>query len=259
MSSQQETVSRTVIVAAVLCLVCSVIVSGAAVLLKPTQVANQVLDKKRNILVAAGLFEEGKDVETLFKKVETKVVDVRSGEYVTDVDPAAFDQRKMSKDPKNNITLTGDQDIASIKRQAKYASVYLVRDDSGNIKTAVLPVHGYGLWSTMYGFIALESDFSTVSGITFYEQGETAGLGGEIVNPAWQALWKGKKLLDKEGNPVISLVKGGVSATSPTKQHEVDALSGATLTTRGVENLMRFWLGENGFGPYIAKQLGHGG
>jgi Na+-transporting NADH:ubiquinone oxidoreductase subunit C len=128
--------------------------------------------------------------------------------------------------------------------------VYLVEQD-GAVETVVLPVHGYGLWSTMYGYLALEGDGRTVKGITFYQHGETPGLGGEIDNPSWQAKWTGKQALDDSGRVLLQVVKG--EPRGEGVEHQVDGLAGATLTARGVENLARYWLGEQGFGPYLAR------
>jgi Na+-transporting NADH:ubiquinone oxidoreductase subunit C len=252
-SNPKDSVKQTLIVAAALCLVCSVLVSGAAVMLKPTQDYNRALDRKRNILQAAGLMQSEGDIDTLFKQIEPRVVDLEKGSFVETVDAASYDQRKASRDPKLSTTLTVEQDIAGIKRRADQANVYLVRDAAGGIQNIILPVHGYGLWSTMYGFLALDGDARTVVGFKFYQQGETPGLGGEIANPQWQALWVGKQVLDADGRPAVQLVKGGVDPGSAEAVHQVDALSGATLTSNGVANLLQFWLGEDGFGPFLAS------
>ena len=249
-----DSTKKTVIVATALCLVCSVLVSGAAVMLKPIQDANKALDKKQNILQIAGLMEEGKTVEELFGKVEAKVVDLATGEYATDIDPETFDARAASADPKMNVVLSKADDIASIKRRAKYATVYLVRGADGNVEKIILPVHGYGLWSTLYGFMSLANDANTLTGFGFYEHAETPGLGGEVDNPKWKALWEGKQLFNDQGDFALDIVKSSV----PDNNHQVDALSGATLTSNGVENLVRFWAGENGFGPYLQKMRSGG-
>ena len=172
-----------------------------------------------------------------------------AGEYVTDVDPVTYDQRKASNDPKQNIQLKKENDIAGIKRRAKYTSVYLVKDGE-NIKSIILPVHGYGLWSTLYGFIALKGDMDTIVGLGFYSHAETPGLGGEVDNPKWKALWEGKELYDDQGNVAITVVKGSAEAGN---SHQVDGLSGATLTSRGVKNLVRFWVGDKAFGSLLTK------
>lgn len=249
----------TILAAAVLCLVCSVVVSTAAVKLRPLQEANKVEDKKRNILQVVGLMQPGVSVEEAFKQVEPRVVNLRSGEYDTTVDVAAYDQRAAAADPAQSIALTKDQDIASIGSQAELASVYLVRNDNGSLKYVILPVHGYGLWSTLYGFLALEGDGNTVVGLSFYDHAETPGLGGEVDNPKWKAQWPGKVAYTAAGDAGLALVKGGIDPAKPGSQHQVDALGGATLTSNGVTNLLQFWLGENGFRPYLQRiQAGQG-
>jgi len=253
-----DSTKKTVVVATALCLVCSILVSAAAVLLRPQQEYNKALDKRRNILEIAGLMAPGKSVDELFKQIETRVVDLQSGEYVDGGDAAAYDQRKAAKDPAQSTALAPEHDIASIKRRADRASVYLVREGE-DIKTYILPVHGYGLWSTLYGFLALEADGRTVAGFGFYEHAETPGLGGEVDNPSWRGLWPGKRVFDEAGDLVISIVKGSVGPDTPNAQHKVDGLAGATLTSRGVENLLRFWLGERGFGTYLDNIEREGG
>ena len=252
--SSNDSIRRTVLVAGAVCLVCSVLVSGAAVSLKSAQETNRSLDRKRNILAAAGLLKTGDDIESLYQqRIDPRVVDLETGEFAEDVDPAQFDQRKASRDPAFSTALTTDQDVASIKRRSNLANVYLVRNEAGELQKIILPVHGYGLWSTMYAFLALDEDTKTVVGLKFYDQAETPGLGGEIANPDWQAQWEGKQVYGEDWEPAIELAKGGVDPASPKAEHQVDSLSGATLTANGVENLMHFWLGENGFGPFLAQ------
>lgn len=250
-----DSISKTFIVALLLCLICSVIVSGAATILKPIQISNKLLDKQRNILQVAGLTDNSQSVEDRFKKIETKIVDMNTGEYVTNIDVKTFDQRKASKDPAQSISLSSVQDQAKIGSRAKYGKVYLLKDN-GKLNKVIIPVKGYGLWSTMYGFVALESDANTISDITFYDHNETPGLGGEIQNRGWQKVWHGKKVFDENFKPVFSLAKGRVDATTSNAQYKVDGLAGATLTSNGVSNLMQFWVGENGFGPYLKKIRG---
>ena len=102
----------------------------------------------------------------------------------------------------------------------------------------------------MYGFLALESDLETVAGIGFYEHNETPGLGGEVDNPRWKASWVGKQAYSS-GQMAISVLKGRADMTLPEGNYQVDGLAGATLTTRGVNNLVQYWLGEQGFQPLI--------
>jgi len=201
---------RTLTVAFLLCIVCSVVVSSAAVSLRPQQQINKDLDRKRNILLAAGLYQEGVSVDEQFEKIETRVVDIETGKFV-DVDPDGYDQRKAARDPKQSIAL-GDKDIAKISRRENLALVYLVQSGDA-VDKVILPVHGYGLWSTLYGFVALEQDLNTVAGMGFYDHAETPGLGGEVDNPRWKAQWPGKKVYGSDGAVKLALLKGAVDTS----------------------------------------------
>jgi Na+-transporting NADH:ubiquinone oxidoreductase subunit C len=245
----KDSISYIFTVAFLVCLVCAVIVSTAAVALRPVQIKNKEIDFKRNILAAAGLMEEGRSVEELFAQIETRLVNIESGQFSDEFDIDTFDPVKAATDPQIVEELDRKLDIASIKRREKYTEVYLVRDAGGEIDTVILPVRGYGLWSTLWGFIALEEDLNTVVGLGFYSHAETPGLGGEVDNPKWKGQWPGKLLNDSAGNLKITVTKGGQA--DPESPHEIDGLSGATLTTNGVDNLVRFWLGENGFKPFL--------
>lgn len=247
--ASNDTIKKTITVALLLCVVCSVIVSTAAVMLKPAQVANKALDFKRNILLAAGLLEEGVSVDEQFKQVTTKLVDFESGKFTTAVDVDSYDQRKAAKDPALSVNLSGDEDLAKISRQEKYAKVYLV-ENNGQLEKIILPIKGYGLWSTLYGFLALEADTNTVVGLGFYEHAETPGLGGEVDNPRWKALFPGKKVYAADGSVALTIVKG---SAAPDSAHDIDGLSGATLTSKGVDNLIKFWLGEKGYASFLTN------
>ncbi len=248
--SSNDSTGKTLLVAFTLCIVCSVFVAAAAVVLKPVQEVNKTLDRKRNILAAAGMLEEGVSVEKQFEQVTTRVIDLRTGRFTDEVDPAKYDQRKAAKDPGQSDALSPEQDIAKVFRREHYAVVYLVNKPDGELDKIILPIRGYGLWSTLYGFLALEADADTVAGIGFYEHGETPGLGGEVDNPRWKALWPGKKVY-KDGEVDIGLIKGSVDPSSPAAPYQVDGLAGATLTSRGVTHLVQFWLGENGYEPFL--------
>lgn len=265
-----DSFKKTVAVALALCLVGAIVVSGSAVILRPLQDWNKSKDEKVNILEVAELYQKGTDVEAAFKNVEPRIVDLATGDYVKDVDPATYDQWKAAKDPAQSEAIPANKDIASIKRKPKYAKVYLVKEGD-KLKSVILPVNGYGLWSTMFGFMALEADGETVVGMNLYDQAETPGLGGEVVNPKWKALWKGKKVYNFSGKEVhesnlsekgqtieigevaLGLVKGSVDPSKPGSEYQVDALAGATLTSRGVSNLVQYWMSKEGYGLYLAK------
>lgn len=241
-----DSIPKTVFVAAALCLVASMFVSAAAVALRPIQEVNKLKDKQINILQVAGVYEPGTDVVEAFGAFEPHVVEIETGTFADQFDAASFDDRAAADDP--DLSLALEDDPAGIGRQTKYATVYLLRDDAGAIDKVILPIHGYGLWSTLYGFVALEENGNDIFGLQFYEHAETPGLGGEVDNPRWRALWSGKRLADEAGDLQITVAK---TAPPAGGDYHVDALSGATLTSVGIDNLIKFWMGEDGFGPFL--------
>ncbi len=256
--ANNDTIKKTLTVTVGLSLVCSILVSSAAVFLKPTQEENKVLDVQKNILAISGIVEDPSalsrnEIAARFKEVTPRLVNVEAGKFDTSgIDAVTYNQRNAAKDTASSVKLPAGEDKALIKRQAKLAKVYEVRKGD-KLETLILPIHGYGLWSTLYGYMALDADLKTVVGFGFYEHAETPGLGGEVDNPKWKASWKGKEIYDTNGKLDINVIKGSVNLSSPRAIHEVDGLSGATLTARGVDNLVKFWLGDNGFGPFLAN------
>ena len=248
LDTPNDNVAKTVTVAIGLCLVASMFVSAAAVSLRPLQEQNAALDKQINIVQVAGVYEDGMDVAEAFEAFEPHVLELASGVFTEEFDAAAFDDRAAADDPELSEAL-GD-DPASIGRQAKYVTVYLLREADGSLDKVILPVYGYGLWSTLYGFIAVEEDGNTIYGLQFYEHAETPGLGAEVDNPRWKALWQGKALRTEAGELAITVAKVPPPAGG---EYHVDALSGATLTSRGVDNLVRFWMSERGFEPFLER------
>ena len=252
-----DSIKKTLVVTVVLCLVCSVLVSGAAVVLRDRQQDNAHLDMQRNILSISGLVDDAStldrsQIDTQFSRITARLVDLSEGKYSSALNPDSYDQRAAATNPSLSRSLPSQRDQASIRRQAKVAKVYEVREGQ-TLQTLILPVHGYGLWSTLYGYLALSGDLNTVVGFGFYEHAETPGLGGEVDNPVWRATWQGKKLFDDQGQLQITVLKGHVDPTSAQAPYQVDGLSGASMTTRGVNNLVRFWLAEDGFGPFLAN------
>ncbi len=256
--SDKDSLGNILKVAIGMCLVCSIVLSTAAVVLKPLQEINKELDRKQNILRAAGMLPEdskrsadGRGIEELFAEFDIRAVDLDTGAYVDVVDTTTFDPIKSARVPALSRELTVDEDIAVIGRRENVSLVYVIAHESG-IEKLVVPVRGYGLWGTLFGYLAVEGDLSTIAGLAFYQHKETPGLGGEVDNPAWKALWPGVVLFDDSGKPAVRLVKIRSPESSSDARFEVDALSGATLTTRGVENLVNFWTGELGFGSFFA-------
>jgi len=258
-SKNKETFSRTLIFVFIICLVCAALVSVSAISLKPMQKANKLLDQHTKILEAAGLnaVATKNGVDATFKKyVTAKFVELKTGTF-TDGNVGIYDERADARDVTKS-SVVKDHDVG-LRRRADIALIYIVKNDQGNVDTVVFPIVGMGLWDIMYGYIGLDADLNTAKRVVYYDLKETPGLGAEVQNPKWKALWKGKKMFDKNHNIAIQIVKGGAKKGDI---HGVDALSGATLTSRGVNRTIHFWLGDEGYGPFIAKfsgKLNNGG
>lgn len=245
--------AKAVIMTLLVSLVASVLVAGSAVWLRPLHLANIQLEQKKRILeIVGGAPRNGKETMTDASALKTRVVDLATGNYRTDIDAASFDQRKAATDPARSLAIPRDKDIAQLQKRAKYAAVYVLEKD-GRPQLIVLPVHGKGFGSTLYGYLGLSGDTKTVIGLAFYEHGETPGLGALIDEPGWRAQWRGKKTWDASGELQLGVAPGKVAADDADAPYRVDALTGATWTSRGVTNLLRYWLGEHGFGPYLRK------
>ncbi len=236
----RDSISNTLIVAIGLSLVCSIIVSSAAIVLKPVQQRNEELFRHQIILDVAGLMEPGADVDELFAAIEPRMVDLETGEYAEDGDPELM------------VPIPGELDIASIGQRPRYVTVYLVMDGD-RVDQVILPVYGKGLWSTMLGYLSMAPDGNTVRGLRFYAHGETPGLGDQIDKEPWRAQWAGKEIYGDSGEPQIRVIKGVVPDDAADAEHKIDGLAGATLTGNGVTYLVQYWTGPHGFGPYLEK------
>jgi Na+-transporting NADH:ubiquinone oxidoreductase subunit C len=257
----QHSVRHTLFFAFSVCVVCSILVSSVSVALHERQEENRLLDQQKNVLEVAGLMEEGErlsraEIQRRFAEgLEPRLVDLETGSYVEDVEPLGYDQRRASADPETSRPAPDNP--AKVRRVPNWGLVYLIRPE-GEVEGIILPVEGMGLWSILYGYLSVAADARTIRGITFYEHAETAGLGGEVDNPRWKALWPGRLAFDESWVPKIAVKKG---AAGPPQQdpYHVDGLSGSTLTSNGVTNLLHFWLGDHGFGPYLARVRADGG
>ena len=284
MSQDKDSLANTFTVATILCLVCALIVSASAVVLKPMQKRNAQLDRKKNILAVSGISPEEiskTGIDELFNsRFEATIIDMDTGEEASEACKAAMDsagkvlddvvveyeQSWASKSKKDEDWAEDDddltaickkldkkEDICGIKYREKFSHVYTLKSADGKIEKYVFPVRGMGLWSMMHGYMAVEPDFQTVAGLTFYDQKETPGLGGEVMNPQWKKKWEGKQIY--EGDEVcLRVIKGDQSSND----YGVDGLAGATITSNGVTNMTEYWLGPSGFEPYIAKQKSGG-
>ena len=251
----RHSVFYTLFFALALCVVCSILVSSVAVGLQDRQEENKLLDQQKNVLEVAGLMREGEriareEIQRRFaESLEARVVNLRTGEYAVDVDALTFDQRAASRDP--STSRRAPDNPAKVRRLPERGLVFLIKQD-GEVRGVIIPIEGMGLWSVLYGYLAIADDARTIRGITFYEHAETAGLGGEVDNPRWKALWPGRLAFDESGRPKIAVRKGPAGPVG-TDPYHVDGLSGSTLTSNGVTHLVRFWLGDHGFGPYLAR------
>ncbi len=247
----------TVVFATIVCVVCALLVAVAAVSLQPRQAANARLYMEKNVLVAAGLVEPGQDVsERELRKVfdaniKVRLVDLVTGELVPEgkMDARGYDQRKARNDPAASRAAPAND--AGISRLPNLGVVYFVMKD-GKVDQVVIPIEGLGMWGTVYGFLALAPDGNTVRGLTYYDQKETPGLGGEIGNPKWLALWRGRQVFDDRWSPQIKVIKGaaGPADKDPLR---VDGLSGATVTSNAVTRLTRFWMTDYGYGKFLKR------
>lgn len=256
------------------CLVCAVLVSSSAVGLKEQQEANKVLDRQKKVLGVAGLLEDGQkispeEVQSLFdSRIRPELVDLTTdAPSDAEFDPGTFDQQAIAADPKTSSEAPRNK--AGVQRVPNQALIYRVssapiQGDSFETSQYIFPVEGKGLWSTLYGYVALAPNGNEIKGLTFYQHGETPGLGGEVDNPGWKAKWQGRLAYGDKGSqpgswgaPQIRVVKGQAGPVG-TDPHQVDGLSGATITSNGVTNLLQFWLGEPGFGPFIKTHVAKG-
>ncbi len=249
MSNKKETFLSTLVFVFIVCLVCAALVSISAISLKPTQNANKLLDQQTKILEAAGLLEQANgDINGTFAKyIEPKFIELSTGDFV-EGDLATYDERSDARDVEKS-SLVKDHEVG-LQRRADVGLIFLVKNEAGHVDSVVFPIVGMGLWDLMYGFIGLEADLNTVKSVVYSQLKETPGLGAEVLNPKWKALWHGKQMFDENHHIAIQIVKGGADKNDI---NGVDALSGATLTSRGVNNTIHFWLGDEGFGPFIAK------
>ncbi|MDT9587504.1 MAG: Na(+)-translocating NADH-quinone reductase subunit C [Candidatus Arsenophonus melophagi] len=251
LEQKTDSVGRTFLVVFILCLICATVVSGAAVGLKSKQQTQKLLDKQRNILDVAGLLKQkmsDKEIQSLYNsRVRAKILDFKTTKLSNS--NGKFNLNNQLRNEETRMILSPTQDIAKIHYRANLAEIYFVNDNHGKINTLILPIYGSGLWSVMYAFIAVDIDGITLKGITYYSHGETPGLGGEVDNPQWRAQWIGKKLYNQHGEPGIKIVRAGAR----TNPFNIDGLSGATLTSSGIQKMFDFWLGKNGFGPFMDK------
>jgi len=253
----RDTPIRALVTVLLTAVVCSFFVSASVVLLRPIQLNNELLKRSDNVLVLTGLIPAGEQIGDeqlldLFKSLDARVIDIDAAAPVPEIDPWTFDGRAAAADPDLSVTIPAGEDIAGLGRRSRYKTLYLVWKD-GELDRVVLPIRGAGMWSMIYGYVAIESDFNTIAGMVIYEQNETPGLGDMIAKPYWQSKWVGKKLYDAQGDMLFRVAEGPVQAGAAGAEYEVDALTGATITANAVTALMRYWFGPGGYGPLLEQ------
>jgi len=246
----------TFLFATVVSVVCALLIAVSAVGLQAKQEANALLYRQKNVLLAAGVARPDEDLsqreilKRFDERIKVRLVDLKSGAFVPEDrhDARTYDQRKARSDPDQSRPAPPNP---AVSRVPFYGTAYLL-EKAGNIDLVVLPIEGKGMWGTLYGFIAIDRDGNTVRGLTFYDQKETPGLGGEIGNPRWQALWLGRKIYDANWEPVLTVIKGNAG---PPEQdpHRIDGLSGATITSNGVARVLKFWMSQDGWAPFLQR------
>ena len=250
-----DSIAKTIGVAFAVCLVCSLIVSTSAVSLRDLQKENKLNDKRIKILQVADIYNPDESISEQFKKLDSKFIDFNLGIIIDEYNNQnidEYDQILVTRDPSQSSEVPASEDIAIIKNRENVGKIYILRDDIGSIQKLILPIRGYGLWGTLYGYISIEDDFNTVSGIEFYEHKETPGLGAEVDNPKWKTSWKGKKIY-KDNQVALSVIKGKVEQSDMQAQYKIDGLSGATITGRGVTNMVAYWFGDSGYASLLRE------
>ncbi|MGI9293921.1 MAG: Na(+)-translocating NADH-quinone reductase subunit C [Pseudomonadales bacterium] len=248
---------KALIVVVAVSLACSMLVSFASISLKPIQLLNQKVERSRHIVALTGLVPSDKklsndEILNAVEQLDVRVIEIDTGDFDDNINPEDFDARAAVNNPDLSVPIPPDGDLARLGRRARHAIVYLVWEGN-DLNRIILPVHGQGMWSTLHGLLALEVDFNTIGAVTFYEQAETAGLGDQITDPNWQVKWKGRQLFNNQGEVVFRVAAGPVEESSAAALHQVDAISGATVTAVSVTRLVEFWFGPNGYLPFLNK------
>ncbi len=218
--------AKTIGIALLVALACSFAVALTAINLQPLADANRLRESAASLVALVDAL--GVDMP------RARLVDLASGDYA-------------AQDPQTSTALDTERDLAGLGEVETVAEVYELIDD-GRLVLLVLPVRGAGYQSVLKGYLALRGDLDTIAALTFHEQNETPGMGAKIADPAWQALWTGKRIADADGTIRIRAVRGEGRGV-----HEIDGISGATRTLNGINNLLQFWLGPDGYGPYLAR------
>lgn len=244
--------SKALLVVTLTALFCSILVTVTAVTLKPMQKVYQNLERNRAIVQVSGLTADVKllsdrEVAQLFQSLEARIVDLDSGTFDARFNPDTFASWQVDNDPELSTEIPSQLDVAQLGRRSQLVTIYLV-NEADQLKRMILPIYGQGMWSKISAFIALDRDLNSIADITFYQQKETAGIGDKILNPDWQDSWKGRKLYDQQGTLQLGI---GLSQTPRPAVHQIDAISGATVTVNAIKNIVAYWFGAHGYARFL--------
>lgn len=247
---------RSLVVVLSVCTVCSLLVSAASVLLAPIQRAHRERDRQDAVRALIerrpGLSELLADAGT--DDVHEWVLELATGEVATWIDPSTFDARGAASDPLTSTEIPIDRDRAGLGRRADHATALAVLDEEDRALVLILPVHGQGYGGPMYGYVALDGDGNTLLGLSIHEHSETPGVGGALLEDEdWLAEWNGKRIRDARDRVRIGVAAQELAPDSEATRYEIDAVTGATMTSGGIANVLRFWLGDDGYGPFLAR------
>jgi Na+-transporting NADH:ubiquinone oxidoreductase subunit C len=242
----------TLVFTIVVCAICSVFVASTYEMLGERQRADAAVFRMLDILRLTGLAGpdevlEKDEIVRRFGAIRPRAVDMRARRIDPEVDASLYGQREASRDPTRSREAPAN--AAGVRRIPDHAVVYERLGEDGSVEQMLLPLHGQGYGGQIYGFIALGPDLNTVRDIIFYEHEETPTLGGKINRASWRAAWEGRRVYDDSRAVALRLV--GDAGPADTHPHEVDAVSRASVTTAGVQNMIDFWMGPEGFGPFL--------
>ena len=246
-----DTPRRALTLALLVAFVCGLLVSVVTVGLRPIQQANLEAERIARLELVLGALSAVGQVYRI-DELEPRMVELASGRFDDSIDPARFDAERAAASPVEGVDIPPQQDLAGLKRRARHAQIYLVRDAAGRIELIILPVSGRGYQSTLRAWLVLDGDAQTVRALKFYQQGETPGLGARIDDEEWQAEWRDRRAFDGDGVLRLGVRMAG-SAYGDDAAYQVDGISGATRTMQGVDGMLRFWLGEYGYGPLLRR------
>ncbi len=250
-----DTTARSLGVTLAVAFVCALLVSMVAVKLRPIQQANVEAERIAQLeLVLEALSDIGNSMT--IDKLEARFVELESGAFDDGIDAASFDAQRAAVKPDSSTVIPAELDLAGLKRRALHAQVYLVRDATGDVELVILPVSGRGYQSTLRAWLVMDGDARVVRALKFYQHGETPGVGARIDEPEWEKQWRDLPAWDEDGVLRIGVRSKSGGASGDDAFFQVDGISGATRTTQGVDGMMRFWLGEFGFGPFLQRLRG---